>query len=305
MKVSGLTIVRNGSALDLPFLEAIRSALPLCDEYVVVVGRGQDDTRERVAAMGDARIRIVDSDWSPDVVPRKCVLAQQTNVGLHLCTGDWVVCLQANEVLHERALEPLRAAMQAHVGDARVEALLLERLTFWGDYGHVLRTYPDRFKYTARVLRPRIGTYAIRDAMSFAVFDRFSTRGRYPRSVDTGQDVYRYGFIGPPERFAAKDAVAVHWGGAPLARPDRFLYRTHPQRFVAPFAGPHPAAMRERIAAATYRLDDDSPEWRARLTARERVRWLETRLYERMGFPAWRSPRYRLIGSFRPKERTF
>lgn len=305
MKVSALTIVRNGVALDLPFLEAIRSALPLCDEYVVVVGRGQDDTRDRVAAIGDARIRIVDSEWSADVVPRKCVLTQQTNVGLHLCTGDWVVCLQANEVLHEDSLPPLREAMRAHADDPRIEALLLERLTFWGDYGHVLRTYPDRFKYTARVVRPRIGTYAIRDAMSFAVFDGFSTRGRYPRSIDTGVDVYRYGFIGPPERFAAKDRVAVHWGGDPLADPGGFLYQTAPKRFVARFAGTHPATMRARIAEATFRLDMDSPRWRTRLTAREWCRWWETRTYERTGFPAWRSPRYRLVGSFRRKDRTF
>jgi hypothetical protein len=34
--VSGLTIIRNGVRLNYPFIEAIRSVLPICDEYVVV-----------------------------------------------------------------------------------------------------------------------------------------------------------------------------------------------------------------------------------------------------------------------------
>jgi len=303
VKVSALALVRNGTRLDLPFIESIRSGLPLCDEFIVVVGRGADDTRERVAAIGDPRIRIVDTEWSDRVSPRKCVLAQQTNIGLHLCTGDWVVCLQANDVLHEDALPDLREAMRMHVDDPRIEALLFERLTFWGDYTHVLRTYPDRFKYTARILRPYIGTFSIRDAMSFAVFDGFSKRGRYPRSIDTGQDLHRYGFLGPPERFAVKNAVAVHWGDNPLADAERFLYQTHPRRFIVPFTGTHPAVMQARIAASTFRMDDASPLWRTRPTLREWARWWETRLYERFGLPAWRSPRQRLQGRFLPKSR--
>ena len=32
MRVSGFTFIRNGTMLGYPFVESIRSALPLCDE---------------------------------------------------------------------------------------------------------------------------------------------------------------------------------------------------------------------------------------------------------------------------------
>ena len=35
MKVSGFTIVRNGIKFDYPFIESIKSVLPLCAEMVV------------------------------------------------------------------------------------------------------------------------------------------------------------------------------------------------------------------------------------------------------------------------------
>ena len=43
MKISGFTIVRHGVRFDYPFLESIRSLLPIVDEYVVNVGIGDDE----------------------------------------------------------------------------------------------------------------------------------------------------------------------------------------------------------------------------------------------------------------------
>ena len=51
--VSGLTIIRNGVRLNYPFIEAIRSALSICDEYIVVAGDSDDETLEALAALGD------------------------------------------------------------------------------------------------------------------------------------------------------------------------------------------------------------------------------------------------------------
>jgi hypothetical protein len=61
MRVSCFTFIRNGTKLKYPFVESIRSALPLCDEFIVAVGDCQDDTRERVLAIADPRIRIIDT----------------------------------------------------------------------------------------------------------------------------------------------------------------------------------------------------------------------------------------------------
>ena len=63
MKVSGFSYVRNGFTYDYPFIESIRSVLPLCDEFIMVIGDSNDGTREAVVALNDPKIRILDTIW--------------------------------------------------------------------------------------------------------------------------------------------------------------------------------------------------------------------------------------------------
>ena len=303
MIVSGLTIVRNAIRLDYPFAEAIRSALPLCDEYVVVVGQSDDGTIDAVRALDDSRIRIVETVWSQKLRPKDHVLSQQTNIGLHMCRGDWVICLQANEVLHETSGPILLEMMKEHCDNPVVEALLLERLTFWGDYRHILGVYPHRFKFSPRIVRPEIGTYFIRDAMSCAVFDGFSRRGRYPRAMDTGQDVFRYGYVGTPDQLRRKTRESVHLQDKAIPSIDEdHFYRSMPRQFVRRFDHSHPQTMRSRIEGFGYALADDDPRWRTDLTWKERQRLFETGLYARFGVPRFRNKRYSLVGRYKKKK---
>lgn len=305
MKISAMTVLRNAVTLDYPFLESIRSVLPLCDEFVAVIGSSDDGTLDAVRGLNEERIRIVETVWSDKVQPRMSVLAQQTNVGLHLCEGDWVVYLQGNEVLHERSIPLLRAMMEDRKDDPRVEAMLLERLTFWGDYGHMIPVYPERFKFSPRIVRPYIGTYAIRDAMSVAVFDGFSVTGRYPRAMDTGENVYRYGYVCTPEQLVTKVKSAVHLERFREKRFDESsFYRVLPRRFVREFTGGHPAVMNDRIGKFTQRISMDDRRWRTKPTFKEFQRLVETRFYERYGVPGFRNKRYRLVGGYQAKERT-
>ena len=62
--ISGFTFIRNGVELAFPFEASIRSLLPLVDEFVVAVGKGSDDTLARVRAIGDPKIRIIETDGS-------------------------------------------------------------------------------------------------------------------------------------------------------------------------------------------------------------------------------------------------
>jgi len=301
--VSGLTIIRNGVRLDYPFMEVIRSALPVCDEFIVVAGDSDDATLERLAELDDERVRVVHTRWSPLVTPRKCLLAQQTNIGLGFCTGRWCLYLQGNEVLHEKDLPRLRALMEEHAENAAVEALLVERLTFWADCRHYVAAYPRRHKYTARVIRPYIGTYSIRDGMSFAVFDDFSTHGRYPAAIDTGIDLYRYDYVHSPEGQARKYAEAVHRAGGPIQADADYFYDFYPRQFIARFAGSHPAVMAERCRAAGGAEAFDLDRCRSELTAGERKRLLETWYYNRRGLPRSGRNRFRLIGELQRKPR--
>ncbi len=300
--VTGLTIVRNGVRLDYPFVEAIRSALPICDEYLVVVGESDDGTREAVEAIGDPRLRIVDTHWSVHVEPKKCTLAQQTNIGMHQAQGRWCLYLQGNEVLHEDDLEHVRGLLERHAADPRVEALLFERLTFWADYDHVLVAYPDLYKYTVRAIKPHIGAYSIRDAMSFAIFDGWSTHGRYPRAVDSGRFLYRYSRVHSPETMLQVAREAVHRAGGKPPDPD-WIFTSKPRDFIRPWSGGHPAVMAKRRAALGRQYDPADPRVRSKLTREEHWRRVETGLLRRFGPPRSQGQRFQLVGNFAPKRR--
>ena len=63
MTVSGFTFCRNAVKYDYPVVESIKSALPLCDEFIVNVGRCEDGTLELIRSIRDPRIKIVESVW--------------------------------------------------------------------------------------------------------------------------------------------------------------------------------------------------------------------------------------------------
>ncbi len=302
MLVSGLSVVKNGIRLGYPFLESIRSAIEICGEFVVVVDPGEDDTLAMLQEMqrGEPKLKIIQTEWSPKVSPQKCVLAQQTNIGLHQCKGDWVLYLQANEVLHENDLSHLFSLMKEHKDNSKVEAMLFERLTFWADYSHLLKVYPDRFKYTPRIVRPHIGTQSIRDAMSFAVFDEWSIYGRYPRAIDTGVNIYRYGKVLSSTAMKLKQSEAVHES---IRSNKDFFYDEVPGQYVVEFVGEHPKVMGARVENAPVNYDADSGDVRRKLTLSEHRRLLETAFYRCCGFPRWRNTRYKLIGKYVTKER--
>ena len=57
MKLSGFTYIRNGSSLHYPFIESIKSLLPIVDEYVVLVCDSTDDTKELIENINDHKIK--------------------------------------------------------------------------------------------------------------------------------------------------------------------------------------------------------------------------------------------------------
>ena len=112
MTVSGFTFCRNAVKYDYPLVESIKSALPLCDEFIVNVGRCEDGTLELVQSIGDPRIKIVESVWDESLRKDGLIYSQQTNIALSHCTGDWAFYIQADEVVHEDDLPVLRRSMK-------------------------------------------------------------------------------------------------------------------------------------------------------------------------------------------------
>ena len=196
MKVSGFTFLRNGQKLGYPFVESIRSVLPIVDEFIVALGPCDDDTEERLRAIGDPKLRILPTQWNenlrPDYSVKGFVYGQQKSIALFNCTGDWAFYVEADEVVHENDLPGIRAAMERHLGDARVEALAFDYLHFYGNANTYVWS-PGWYRSEVRIIRNTIPAWSS-EALFFNVLENHK-RARYPRAAQAGATVYHYGWV--------------------------------------------------------------------------------------------------------------
>src|SRR5450432_1171736 len=134
MKISGFTFIRNGNSLGYPFVPAIRSLLPLCDEIIVNVPRSTDDTLASVKAIGDPKIKIIETEWDDNARTDGLVLLHHTNLAQERCAGDWCVYIQGEEVLHEDTIPAMRRAMERDLENPAVQGLVVDYTHFYGSY---------------------------------------------------------------------------------------------------------------------------------------------------------------------------
>ena len=93
---------RNCIETGYPFVEAILSTLPLCDEYLINDGGSDDGTFEILKRLGEMfpdKIRIFNI---PDYISERweCV-SEQYNKLISESVGDWIFQGNADELIHE------------------------------------------------------------------------------------------------------------------------------------------------------------------------------------------------------------
>ncbi len=248
MRISGFSFARNAEKFYYPIAESIRSVLPICDEFVIALGRGDGDdrTREIVRHIGDAKIRIVETDWSDRDALRSRIYSRETNVSLSQCSGDWCFYIQADEVVHEKYLPAIRRRCEQLLDDRRVEGLLFSFRHFWGDYRHYVanhKWYPREI----RIVRNGLGVESVGDAQSFRV------GARKLRVAPVDAEVFHYGYVRPPDLMfrRTREVTETYWGSEKAAemtkdKPGYFDYGSLEKLSV--YDGGIPEVMRERAA---------------------------------------------------------
>ncbi len=239
MKISAYTFVRNGAMLGYPFEQSIQSVLPLVDEYIVVVGKSDDDTLARVKAIDSDKIHIVETVWNEHQKTKGYVYAEQKMIGHFHCTGDWALYLETDEVLHENDLPKLKAAMERHLNDKSVEAISLPYIHFYGNYHTRIdspawhRSAPRAIKRSLRVTAP--------DGLFYLVYDKSNKKGRYPDSVLVDSPVYHYGWArSESEQLEKYRQVNKYWNLIPK---ETFDYSQVDSKQLHLFTGSHPKVM--------------------------------------------------------------
>jgi len=294
--VCGFSFGRNLTKLNYPVEAAVRSVLPLCDRFVFVVGRSEDDTRSRVERI-DPKVEVLDSIW-PDVKVDGTVLAIEANKAMTAaeCTGcTWGFYIQADEVVHEDDLPRIQAAMDYWAEHLEVKALLFRYLHFSLDYQTI---DPWGYHKAARVVRLDGTCHIVGDACGPAIKEYRGRRRRFRDPGDSGYldkhhlgglvrwardprggllspaaRIFRYGAVKTLQQLEAKLQMIeeLWWGNLSKAemerrRKERFPDPTQRYRIMKRFRGSHPAVMRDRIAALP-------------VFANTRSRWLRLAFY--------------------------
>lgn len=292
MKISGFTFVRDGIKLDFPFVESIKSIIPICDEFVVNVGDSSDGTLDAVKGIRDPKIRIINSAWDENLFVKGKINAVETNRALSCCDGDWAFYLQADEVVHEDYLPGILDAMRSNLKDTGIQGLLFDYIHFWGDYQRYQIAH-GWYTSEVRVIRNKVGIE------SWASAQGFRLNGRKLPVAHTGAKIYHYGWVREPRVMLAKQKALskLHHGSVSAEEKyrGRQVFRYGSLRNLAQFTGTHPLVMRERIARKSWRVSGSSEIDREHRHNRLHVRflsWLERNIFHRTVFEGGN---YRLV----------
>lgn len=266
MKVAGFTFIRNAVKYDFPVVEAITSVLPLCDLFVVALGRSEDQTEELLRGISGDKIRIIPSEWDETLTHGGEVYACETNKAFDAIPVefDWCFYIQGDEVLHENDLPKVKAAMERWADDREVEGLLFDYLHFYGNFDHVGDSR-HWYRREVRVIRNDKSIRSYRDAQGFR------REGRKIKAVPADAAIYHYGWVRHPLYMQRKvDAVSRFYSGISAEEAERkaidqeFDYGGHYDA-LARFKGSHPRVMEERIKRLNWEAGVDITKKRMNL----------------------------------------
>jgi len=257
MKVTGFTFIRNALIYDYPVVEAIRSILPVCDEFVVAVGKSDDATLELISRIDPAKIRIIETIWDDSLREGGQVLALETDKAYKTISNDtdWAFYIQGDEVIHEKYLEPVRNAMIKWKDHPEVDGLLFDYLHFYGSYDYV-GSSGQWYPHEIRIVRKSESIYSYRDAQGFRKGDNCKLNVKPANAC-----MYHYGWVKDPSAMQRKQEnfhKLWHpdtWLEKNVVKAEEFDYSGTDALKL--FDGTHPAVMLERIRKKNWKFDFD------------------------------------------------
>jgi len=257
MKVTGFSFIRNAIKYDYPIEEAIRSILPVCDDFVVAVGKSDDDTLSLIQSIDPKKIRIVETIWDDSLREGGRVLALETDKAFRAigADSDWAFYIQGDEVVHEKYLDNIYQQMKVWQDNPKVDGLLFKYKHFYGSYDYVgssSRWYPHEI----RIIRNNPEIYSYRDAQGFRKGDNQKLN---VKPVDAF--VYHYGWVKNPASMQKKIEDfnrlwhSDEWIETNVAKAEEFDYSEVDA--LSRFSETHPEVMKKRIAQRNWKFDFD------------------------------------------------
>lgn len=257
MKVSGFTFIKDAVKYDYPIVEAITSVLPICDDFIVAVGKSSDRTLDLIAGIAGNKIRIIETEWDESIRTGGKVLAVETNKAFSSVPdeSDWAFYIQGDEVLHEKYLETVYNNMQLHKDDKKVDGLLFNYLHFYGSYDYI-GSSPKWYDREIRVIKNDKRIYSYRDAQGFRKNNNVKLNVKPIEAY-----IYHYGWVKEPKTMQNKQlAFNKYWHDDDWVKENildcsDFDYSSIDALQL--FTSSHPSVMVDRITAKNWRFDHD------------------------------------------------
>lgn len=172
-KLAGVVFMRNAVSLDYCFEQCIKSMSSVCDCIYVLDAGSDDGTREQLMSLYSGNEKIVlillpVDEWDKQKGKEK--LSYFTNISIDLAEKDgyeYVLNIQADEVLSERSYEAIRAAIQSGA-----EAFMCSRINLWGSPFTYLSVEDSKQPCSTKIIRLAKSKYrSVDDAESIGVSD--------------------------------------------------------------------------------------------------------------------------------------
>jgi hypothetical protein len=258
MRVTGFTFIRNAVKFDYPVVESIRSILPVCDDFIVAVGKSDDATLELIKGIDPARIKIIETVWddSPELKVGGKVFAVETDKAFQAIPedSDWAFYIQGDEVIHEKYLENIRKEMEHYKDDKTVDGLLFNYLHFYGSYDYI-GTSPRWYDFEIRIIRNNKKIYSYRDAQGFRKDNDKKLNVKLIEAY-----VYHYGWVKDPKTITRKVENAYSFYQN-LQMPEGVMtnemFNYYSIDALSAFTGTHPQVMKERIERKNWKFEYD------------------------------------------------
>jgi hypothetical protein len=263
MKISGFTFIRNATKFDYPVVEAIKSILPICDNFVVAVGNSDDNTLDLIQSIDKQKIRIIETIWDDSLEMKKGgkVFARETDKAFQAITmeSDWAFYIQGDEVVHEKYLDSIYSSMEKWKDDKKVDGLLFNYLHFYGSYDYTGLS-PKWYGHEIRVIKNNKSIYSFRDAQGFR---KSNNEKLNVKPIDAF--IYHYGWVKEPGTMMKKAINANSF-----YQDKNFLKRLKSKESngskefdyssidsLSLFTETHPKVMEERIRRKNWTFEHD------------------------------------------------
>jgi len=179
--ISGFMVLKNALNQGYPFVEAVAASLPIVDEFLISEGFSADGTFEvlqRISQL-NKKIKLVRQQWPTD--RKYSVIGEVTNAIRTKCSYDYILSIQANEVIHEDCIELVKALPEIC---PNVE-------TFSMPFVHFVKNYKFYEDFRLRFSKNLKGIVATGDAWSLGASKAF-VRSEAMRALRKPRRLVRY-----------------------------------------------------------------------------------------------------------------